>query len=64
MHAKEQFSALVFAADFFQQLDLDLLDLKEPIVLAAQQVIDFFVQVPNLELGFQINFVIVFRPRF
>src|SRR5213080_3685701 len=26
-------------------------------------MIDFFVQMPNLELGFQIDFVIVFRPQ-
>jgi hypothetical protein len=38
-------AALTFplAADFFEQLDLDLLNLEEPIVLAPQQVIDFFV---------------------
>ena len=56
-------AALTFAlaADFFEQLDLDLLNLEEPIVLAPQQVIDFFVQVPDLELGFEVDFVIVLR---
>jgi len=44
-------SALPFAADFFQQLDLDLLNFKQPIVLPAQQMIDFFVQMPDLQLG-------------
>jgi hypothetical protein len=29
--------------------------------LPLQEVIDFLVQVPDFELGFQINFVIVFR---
>jgi len=48
-------------ADFFQQFDLDLLDFKEAVVLPAQEVIDFFVQVPNLELSFEIHLVIVFR---
>src|SRR5262249_52154872 len=61
-------SGLAFAAEFFKQLDLDLLNLEQPIVLHLQEVIDFFVQVPNLKLGFQIDFVIVFRaqavPRF
>ena len=46
----------------FEQLNLDLLDLEQPIVLATQQVVDFFVQVPNLKFGFQIDFVIVLRP--
>ena len=49
-------------ADFFQQFDLDLLNLEQSIVLATQQMIEFFVQVPNLELGFQIDFVIILRP--
>jgi len=51
-------SAFAFAADFFEQLDLDLLNLKEAVVLTPQQVIDFFVQVPDLELGFEVDFVI------
>ena len=56
-------AALNFAltADFFEQLDLDLLNLEEPVVLASQQVIDFFVQVPDLQFGFEVDFVIVFR---
>ena len=48
-------------ADFFQQLDLDLLNLEQTVVLPAKQMIDFFVQMPDLELGFQIDFVIVLR---
>src|SRR5205814_8151015 len=32
-----------------------------PIVLAAAQMIDFFVQMADLELGFQIELVIVLR---
>ena len=35
--------AFAFLADFFEELDLNLLDLKEPVVLFPQQVIDFFV---------------------
>src|SRR6266567_7635939 len=61
MHAKEQFLSFALAAEFFEQLDLDLLNLEQPVVLPAQQVIDFLVQMPNLQLGFQIHFVIVFR---
>ena len=48
-------------ADFFQQFDLDLLNLEQTVVLPAQQMIDLFVQMPDLELGFQIDFVIVLR---
>src|SRR6266576_3178203 len=61
MIRRNQRSALAFASDFFQQLNLDLLNLEEAIVLAAQQMVDFFVQMPDLELGFQIDFVIVLR---
>src|SRR2546430_1417644 len=52
--------AFALAADFFEQLDLDLLDLKEPVVLLAQQMVDFFVQVTDFQLRFQVHFVIVF----
>ena len=48
-------------ADFFQQFDLNLLNLEQTVVLPAQQMIDLFVQMPDLELGFQIDFVIVLR---
>src|SRR5438477_1544830 len=54
-------SAFPFAADFFEQLDLDLLNLKKPIVLPPQQVIDFFMEMADFEFGFEINFVIVLR---
>ncbi len=54
-------SAFTLAAEFFQQFDLNLLNLEEPIVLPPQQVIDLLVQVPNLELGFEIDLVIIFR---
>lgn len=50
-------------ADFFQEFDLNLLDFEEPVVLPSQQVIDFLVQVPNLELGFEIDLVIILRPQ-
>ena len=49
-------------ADFFQQFDLNLLDFEEPVVLPSQEVIDFLVQVPNLELGFEVDLVIVLGP--
>jgi len=49
-------------ADFFQQFDLYLLNFEEAIVLLSQEMIDFLVQVPNLELGFEIDLIIVFRP--
>ena len=53
--------ALALSTKFFEQLDLDLLNLKQPIVLPPQEVIEFFVQMPDFQLGFQIHFVIVFR---
>jgi hypothetical protein len=47
----KEFSAFAFAAGFFEQLDLNLRDLKESIAFGtAQQVINFFVQMPNFEL--------------
>ena len=57
-------SGAAFAlADFFQQFNLDLLNLEQPVVLLSQKMIDFLVQVPNLELGFEIDLVIVLRPQ-
>src|SRR6266403_3210405 len=53
-------SAITFAAEFFQQFDLNLLNLEEPIVLASQQVIDFFVEMPDFKFGFEIDLVIIF----
>ena len=50
-------------ADFFQQFNLDLLNLEQPVVLLSQEVIEFLVQVPNLELGFEIDLVVVLRPQ-
>jgi hypothetical protein len=37
--------------DFLKQLYLDLLNLKQPIVLAPQEMIEFLVQMPDLQLG-------------
>jgi hypothetical protein len=45
---------------FLQELDLNLLNFEEAVVLAAKQVIDFFVQVPDLQLRFEIDFVVIF----
>lgn len=49
------------ASDSCEQLDLDLLNLEQPIVLTPHEVIDFLLEMPNLELGFQVDLVIVFR---
>src|SRR4029453_12248430 len=46
-----------------EQLDLDLLNLEQPVVLPAQEVIDLLVQMPNLELRFQVHLVIILGPR-
>src|ERR1700681_3683038 len=51
---------LALAGKLFQQLDLNLLDLEKAVVLAAQEVIDFFVEVPDFEFGLEINLVIIF----
>ncbi len=45
------------------QLQLDLLDFGQPLPLPGEDVIDFFVQVPDFELNFEIDPVIVFRPQ-
>src|SRR2546423_11756747 len=55
--------AALALADVFEQLDLDLLDLEEAIVLPPQQMIDLLVQVPDLELGFEVDLVIILRPQ-
>lgn len=49
----------ILVPEFFEQLDLDLLNLEEALVLLPEEVIDFFVEVPDLELGFKVHFVIV-----
>src|SRR6266436_3892238 len=54
-------SAPFALADFFQQFNLDLLNLEEPVVLLSQKMIDLLVQVPNLEFGFEIDLVIILR---
>src|ERR1700694_536079 len=59
---------LTLTGKFFKQLDLNLLNLEKAVVLAAKQVIDFFVEVSDFQLGFEIDLVIVFAaqsvPRF
>lgn len=42
--------------------ELDLLDFRQPLPLPRQDMIDLFVQVPNLKLGFQVHPEIVLRP--
>jgi len=54
-------SAPFALADFFQQFDLYLLNFEEPVVLLSQKMIDFLVQVPNLEFGLEIDLVIILR---
>ena len=51
--------ALAFAAEFFEQFDLDLLNLEKPIVLIPQKMIDFFVEMPDFQLSLEIDLVIV-----
>ena len=41
-------------------LKLNLLDFRQPLPLPRQDVVDFFMQVPDLEFGLQIDPVIVF----
>jgi hypothetical protein len=38
-------------AKFFEQLNLDLLNLEEPIGLTPQEMIGFLVQMPDLQFG-------------
>ena len=54
-------SAAFALADFFQQFDLNLLNFEDAIVLVSQEMIDFLVQVPNLEFGLEIDLVIILR---
>ena len=48
-------------ADFFEQLDLDLLNFEEAIVLPPKEMIHFLVQVANLEFGFEVDLVVILR---
>src|SRR5436190_14489601 len=56
------------AGKLFQELDLNLLNLEKAVVLAAKQVINFLVKMPDFEFGLEIDLVIVFGaqpvPRF
>lgn len=42
-------------AQLCQQLELDLLNLRESLPLVRQRVVDLFVKVTNLELGAQVR---------
>jgi hypothetical protein len=44
-----------------KQLDLDLLNLRQPLPLAGQHVVHLLIQVANLQLRFQVHPVIVLR---
>jgi hypothetical protein len=51
--------ALFPVANLRQQIELNLLDLREAIPLMRKQVIDLVVKVPDLELGLEIHLVVV-----
>ena len=51
--------ALAFAAEFFEQFDLDLLNFEKPIVLTPQKMIEFFVEMPDFQLSLEIDLVII-----
>jgi hypothetical protein len=44
-----------------QQLELEFLDLHQALPLVRQQVIDFFVQVPDLQFCLEVDLVVVLR---
>src|SRR6266550_5005018 len=35
----------------------------KPVILTAQEMVEFLVQMPNLELRFQVHLIVVFRPQ-
>src|SRR5262245_19678779 len=51
------------AVDLLHQIDLQLLDLHEPVPLPAQELIQLRVQVPDLQLGLHVDAVVVLRPQ-
>ena len=55
------FFFLAFAGHFTEQFELDFLDLHEAGGMLVQQVVHFVVQVAYLQLGFQVDLVIVLR---
>ncbi len=62
-------SAGILIVNFFQgghfgkQFDLDLLDFGQTLPLARQQMVDFFMQVPNLQFGLEVNPVVMLGPQ-
>ena len=46
--------------ELLHQVELDLLDLRQPLPLVGQQVVHLLVQVADLHLGFQVDLVVVF----
>ncbi len=48
-----------FLSRFSHDLHLDLLDLQQPLPLVAEQVVDFFVEVPDFQFRLQVDQVIV-----
>ena len=44
---------------FGKQFDLDLLDFGQALPLAGQQMVDFFMQVPNLQFRLEVDTVVV-----
>ena len=51
------------AGQFGNQFRLDLLDFQEPMPLVIDQLIHLPVQVADLELGLQIDLVVVLGPQ-
>src|SRR5574343_1051215 len=47
--------SLPVAAQFVEQIELDFLDFDHPLPLVRQQVVDFFVQLADFQLGLQVD---------
>src|SRR5262245_14071847 len=52
-----------FRREVLHDLELDLLNFREPFPLSRQDVIDLFVQMTDLELGLQVHAIVVLRPQ-
>ena len=50
------------AVEVAHELDLDLLNLRQPLPLVPEQVVELLVQEPDLELGLKVDVVVVPGP--
>jgi len=62
-HKDDDAAALTLASgEILHHLKLDLLNFGQPLPLPVDQMVEFLMQVPDLELGFEIDAIVVLGP--